>query len=124
QKHPLLITKWAERNSDIKSLRAMRAILSFMSRTQYRSLIKAALLGSATDKYELLKTIDFKSIKDLGNKKADLVDFYKTVAFQMGQSYMLNYGVELYTKDSIGMYLPKLQPFLKRIVGTDLGILD
>lgn len=124
QTSPLIITSRLKRDSGIKALRAMRGILSFISRTQYRGPIKQALAGTATDKHGLLKAIEFKYISDLGHKNTNLVDFYKTLAFQMGQSFLLNQGIEAYTKSDIGMRITDLAPFLNRIDGADVFILD
>ncbi len=114
QSHPLHITRLLPRDSGVKALRSMRAILSFMSRTCWRMDIKAALSGTAIDKYALLEVIRFDTILDLGRKNTALIDFYKMLAFQMGQSYLLNTGIEVYTKSDIGRHLPALAPFLGR----------
>ncbi len=114
QDYVLALTKRLERDKGLKALRSMRAMLSFMSRTQFRTPIKDALKGAAVDKYALLKEIDFNFISDLGHKITTFPDFYKTLAFQMGQSAALNEGVELYTKGSIAERYPALAPMLER----------
>ncbi len=124
QAHPLHITRALPRDAGVKALRAMRAILSFMSRTCWRMSIKQALPGSAQAKHGLLEVIRVDHITDLRHKNTSLIDFYKTLAFQMGQSYLLNSGIEVYTKSDIGSHLPELAPFLSRTVGADPVVLD
>lgn len=124
QVHPRLVTRFVPRNPGIKALRAMRALLSFISRTQYRTPVKAALVGTATDKHELLKVIKFSHIADLGHKNISTTDFHKTLAFQMGQSFLLNIGIEAYTKQAIANHCPDLAPFLFRESGADPAVLD
>lgn len=124
QKFPPQVTRRVERHAGIKALRSMRAILSFISRTEHRELVKQALSGTATDKHKALSAIQLGAIKELGNKNTDLIDFHKTVAFQVGQSYLLNIGIEVYTKSDIAFQFPELLPFLKRTGDGDPLILD
>lgn len=124
QIHPRMVLRFVPRNPGIKALRSMRAILSFISRTQYRGPVKTALVGTATDKYELLRDIRLAHISDLGHKNTNLIDFYKMLAFQMGQSFLLNFGIEAYTKKAIAQHCPELEPFLLRTPGYDPNDLD
>lgn len=124
QAHPRIVNKFVPRDPGIKALRAMRALLSFISRTQYRGPVKKALVGTATDKYELLREIKFSHITDLGHKNTNFADFYKTLAFQMGQSFLLNVGIEAYTKQAIAQQCPELEQFLLRNNGADPRVLD
>lgn len=124
QAHPLKITGPVVRDPGIKALRSMRAILSFISRTSYREEVKVALNGTASDKHAFLSKLSFKTIVDLGHKNTDLIDFYKMVAFQIGQSYLLNVNTEVYTKYDIGATLPDLKPFLMRTGSGDVNDLD
>lgn len=114
QEFPSQVMQHLPRDAGMKSLRSMRAILSFMSRTMYRGPIKAALTGSAVDKHSLLKEIVLALKLDLGHKNITQVDFYKMAAFQMGQSYLLNTGVEVYTKQAIASNCESLRPYLER----------
>ena len=114
QAHPQQITKRLPRDTGLKALRSMRAVLSFMSRTRHRAQIKDALSGTAIQKHRLLGDIKFDGITDLGNKNSDMIDFHKMAAFQMGQSMLLNNGIEVYTKADIALHKPALAEFLSR----------
>lgn len=124
QMFPLEITRSLPRNIGLKNLRAMRTMLSFISRTQYRSMVKEALNGSAVTKAEMLAIINFGYITKLGHKNTTLVDLYKTNAFQMGQCMALNEGVELYTKSAIADRYPQLRDALNRKSAHDPQILE
>jgi hypothetical protein len=108
------IERAVPRDPGIKNLRAMRSILSLMSRTQYRMPIKNALRDSAVEKHSLLKEIRIDCISDIGHKNIEFSDFLKSLAFQMGQSYLLNTGIEVYTKRDIAEFIPYLRPILER----------
>lgn len=125
QKYPMPVTQWVWRDPMLKSLRVMRILLSFISRTSHRNDVKRALAGTAKDKYTLLWYINFNEIMDLGDKNISLVDFRKAVAFQLGQAYLLNNDIEVYTKASLIGFIPALAPFLNREDTSDCGqILD
>lgn len=124
QTHSLQITRTLPRDPGLKALRSMRAILSFISRTQYRDIVKQALIGNAINKHCALNDIQLSTITEFGRKNINTVDFYKMLAFQMGQSYLLNQDVEVYTKDDISQHLPVLKTYLYRIPHQNPIILD
>lgn len=114
-----------KRDIQIKALRTARVILSFLSRTEFRSIIKKALKSDLTEKLEVLKIIDLSKISYLGSRNIIFKDYVKTIAFQLGQtnSLMLN-NTELYTKESIIKEYPFLKPHLMRDDNVDLNILE
>lgn len=114
QLYPLLITVKVARDIHLKLLRSARIVLSFLSRTEYRNLIKKALRGDLNDKLDALEQIDFKKITDLG-KNTSLIDFRKTCAFQFGQCFGLVEGLEFYTKEDIAKHHISLRPSLVRL---------
>ena len=97
-----------------KAARAIRTILSFISRTQYRSEVKAALKGSTRQKIATLLAIDLETIEDFGKNNQNKADIYKEIAFQIGQATALLDKTELYTKQAIGKWYHVLRPFLYR----------
>lgn len=126
QGYPLLITRLVERNKPLKYIRAVRGILSHLSRTQYRPVIKAAMTGpSWTERLNALDTVSLHEA-DFSKMKGHLVlgDVWKIVAFQIGQSLGLLEGVELYTKSDIAERYPELKPFLYRDVHAAVISLD
>lgn len=107
------ITINVKRDVSLKVARVLRGMLSFISRTSYRPIIKAALRGSTRDKVNALKTLQLSQIKDLNKKDLKIEDYYKLVAFQIGQvNPLLTQNAELYTKKSISHYNPELKPYL------------
>lgn len=124
QEHPLLIERRVERDILIKSIRAIRGILSLISRTKYRPEIKASLNANWEDRLRCLRTIDFTTIdfSEL-DKQYDGTHIKKVIAFQIGQTLGLFDGVELYTKSSIAKQYPELRAFLYR-EESDISIIN
>lgn len=114
QRHPLPITRKLTRDVPLKLARGLRIMLSFLSRTEHRELVKKALRGSTTDKLAALESISFAEITDLGKNNQDVVEFYKQAAFQIGQCLGLLHGFELYSKTEIAQFFPSLGVYLLR----------
>lgn len=116
QEYPLLITRKVTRNIPLKLSRSVRTILSHISRSQYRPQVKKALTeANWKDRIETLKSIDLSTIEFDGiNKHISGPDTLKVIAFQLGQSLMLLYGDEVYTKRDIADNIPLLSDFLYR----------
>ena len=115
QKNPLLVKYRLHRDVFLKCLRAVRIILSHLSRTQYRPEIKSALKGGWDERLEVLGNIDISSIDfSTANKNMTAEDTKKILAFQIGQTLALMNGVELYTKAAISEYCPGLRKYLYR----------
>lgn len=114
QQDPLLIDHEIERIICIKSVRAVRSILSMFTRSEWRKEMKAALNGGWTERIEMLDKLSKaeESIFDVLT-----VDSYKTIAFQLGQTIGLFEKTELYTKQDISKRYPMLDDFLYRRPG-------
>ena len=117
QEYPLLVERKVERDVHIKAIRAVRGILSHLSRSMFRPEIKNALRGSWSVRIETLQMIydhfdeiDFDSLQN--NMSGD--DVKKLIAFQIGQVLALTDFVELYTKSEIASYFTDLKPYLYR----------
>jgi hypothetical protein len=93
-------------------------ILSFLTKTTYRGIIKQALNTDIQTKLEVLKNIDLNNISDFG-KQVDVIEIKKTIAFQLGQTILLNRGIEVYTKDEVAANFNVLKPYLYRDVQTN-----
>ena len=125
QTFPLVISELAERDVSLKIARSARIILSFLSRTKYRSDVKRALRSkNFSDKLDAILAIDIASVEDLGNNNFTITDFYKTLAFQIGQTISLIDGDELYTKSSVSEKYDDLTPFLNRVKGIDAAVMN
>lgn len=104
-----------ERDVCLKVIRAVRGILSHISRSQYRDKIKSALRGSLEEKLQTIEEIDIETIDfDSVNKNMSGADILKLYAFQIGQTISLIDGIELYTKKEIEDFLPVLGMYLYR----------
>lgn len=115
QKYPLLINRLLERDIVIKDVRVLRGIISYLSRTQYRVIIKEALKSGWSKRIDILESINWNNI-EVFNKTFDKINVYKVFAFQLGQSLGLYEGIELYTKKDISNKYPKLKKYLYREV--------
>lgn len=115
QECPLLVTKRIERDKEMKYIRAIRGILSILSKTHYRPEIKNALNSNWKERLKTLKSLDLTTI-DFNNlgKRMNGPDMLKVIAFQLGQSLGLLEGYEFYTKSSVANHYKDLKPFLYR----------
>ena len=91
-------------------------MLSHISRSQYRPQVKKALTqANWKDRINTLKSIDLSTIEFDGiNKHISGPDTLKVIAFQLGQSLMLLFGDEAYTKREIADNICLLEGFLYR----------
>lgn len=95
----------------LKSVEAVRTCLSFISRTEFRSLVKPSLSSRDMDKrIKVLRNIDyFLLTKEL------TVDQLKSMSFVIGQAYCLLRDIEnVFTKQEVYKFLPELQEVLQR----------
>ncbi|CAG7580058.1 MAG: gp208 [uncultured marine phage] len=122
QHFPLMISRLIPRDVELKILRTCRVILSFWSRSEFRPQVKSALRGDIYQKMETLK-IKFEDVSvEKRNVKID--DYFKVMAFQLGQTIGLIDGIELYSKESIMEQYPDLEPFLMRRGDRPFDILE
>ncbi len=120
------ISQVLPRNIDVKLIRTARVLLSFLTKTTERSLVKKGLQGDFNEKLAALKVLDlahYETESALGNTNT-IPDFQKTFAFQIGQTLALLEGKEYYTKNEVGAHFPDLQPFLNRNKGLSNEILQ
>jgi hypothetical protein len=118
-----------DRDSELKLLRGLRIILSFLSRTKFRTDVKKALKGDAYEKIKVLKSIDLTLLKleDLGKRRVTWEDYLKTLAFQLAQVLALleeKGKVELYTKEDIIVQYPRLKPHIERSITADVETIE
>ncbi|KAL6073078.1 hypothetical protein QOT17_005050 [Balamuthia mandrillaris] len=110
QRHPLPITRKVKRLVPLKVVRAVRALLSRVTRTQYRAKVKQALRQhDLCARLACLRQVSFAQVEFL-----DTIEEAKAIALQLGQTIALMAGRELYTKGEVGQMFPALQPFLQR----------
>lgn len=120
---PLIVTREVERIVPIKIVRAMRIILSHLSRSQFRPEIKEALRGSWRQRMRVLLTI-ISRMEEINfstlNKNMTAEDIKKIIAFQTGQTLALINGRELFTKREIADEYPELELYLYRQKDSDV----
>jgi len=116
QPHPLMIKDliWDESNIPLKCARCLRILLSFISRTEHREIVKKSLRGSTTEKIKTLTYITLEDIEDFGKNNQTREDIFKSFSFQIGQTIALLDNIELFTKRQISDYLPDLTLYLMR----------
>lgn len=139
----IFITKRVSRSLEIKLIRALRIILSMITRTDRREDVKRALKNNSVgSRLTILKTVKFQELRYLETAKKDSIidkgitvsmilkkdekeelskettkeiqENYKTIAFQLGQTLALTENIELYTKTQVCEMFPDLAVFLKR----------
>ena len=118
------ITRKVERNLPAKLIRALRIILTMITRTDKREEVKKALkTNTVIARLTTLRAIKFEELKFTTDEKdggsssflsEEQQENFKTIAFQLGQTMALTMNIELYTKTGVGSVYPCLQPFLKR----------
>jgi hypothetical protein len=123
QKHEQQISRLLMRDINLKYLRCSRMILSFLTKTSFRNNIKTALDSTIQTKLEVLKNIDLNLIIDFG-RNANIIEIKKTIAFQLGQTLLLNDGIEVYTKNEVADKINILKPYLLRDTQTNFNDLQ
>ncbi|MCL9804464.1 hypothetical protein NAT51_02955 [Flavobacterium amniphilum] len=117
------ITKTLKRDVHLKLIRSLRMLLSFVSKTEFRTVVKAALKGDVHLKVKTLAEINLLQLNDFG-KGTDATGLKKMMAFQLGQTLALASGTELYTKKEIMAFFPELKPFLLREPETNMEVIQ
>lgn len=117
QKYPNMIDHYVPRDIELKIIRTTRVLLTFLSRTEYRSDVKKALKNECdiSTRFDLLRKIPLNIILTGEKvKKVEYIDLLKTIAFQLGQTLALTENIELYTKEDISLKYPDLSDYLFR----------
>jgi len=124
QDYPLPVIGKLKRNKLLAIYKTARTIMALLSRTQYRSKIKATIKGfhPFEDKLKVLDNIDFMYITSFNQKNMCDVDILKTITFYLGQNIQLvANNEEIYTKTQFNKFYPKLYNFIYR---KELVLLD
>ncbi len=126
QYFPNQVRAFIERDVDLKILRTGRVLLSLISRTEYRPIVKLALQKDYKERVKALYLCDISKMDatQLLNKNVAWSDFIKVYAFQIGQTLALIDGIELYTKEEISEAYPELELYIKRDISHDLVALE
>ena len=116
QKHSIPIKNRLKRHILLNTYRCIRTILTFCTRTNYRSQIRPTLNGIHPffHKINSLELLDFQEIKSFEAKYSADVDIWKTIAFYLGQTLALWKKAEIYTKDDLVKNFPAFENFIYR----------
>ena len=102
QDFPNIVEFPVKRNKLLNIYRCFRTVLTYLTRTQYRTDIKPILkyCHNFDSKIEALRKINFNTIDSFGAKYSKDTDIWKTITFYFIQSLCLLNDIEVYTKDS------------------------
>lgn len=118
-----------KRNILLSIYRCVRTVLSMVTRTHYRSIVRPYMKGIHDFQYKLdsLSQIDFHSISSFNQRNCSEIDTWKIIAFYIGQNLsLLQNQVEIYTKKEFVKYHPLLSSFIyrKKLTKNDISILN
>lgn len=113
QFHPCIIKRRVSRNIPYLIIRTIRILVSKVTRTTIRTIARQALRSKPYEQLQFLIKLDFQNFS-YNEKRTNSTDNYKSIAFQIGQLSALLQNKEIFTKEEIGLFNPKLIPFLSR----------
>ena len=117
QVHPLLIKHTIKRNKVLAIYKAVRTVLTMLTRTEYRTAIRPILKGihNFNLKLEAVLKVDFCTIESFNQKNTLDTDIWKIIAFYVGQNIaLIRDNEEIYTKADLIAKFPDLTPFVYR----------
>lgn len=118
------IVEKTKRFHGFKAIRTIRGLLSTVSRTQYREIVKKAMVApTIAEKLQCLENIKIQDVSDFG--KNDKIESLKFYAFQLGQTLsLIKDNEELFTKSQVAKKYPALEVFLYRKETNDIKPID
>ncbi|WP_316633446.1 hypothetical protein [uncultured Flavobacterium sp.] len=117
QEYDLLITERQIRNKTLAIYKAVRTILTMLTRTEYRTQIRPIIKGihDFNLKLEVLSKIDFASLSEFNQKNTTDTDIWKIIAFYVGQNItLIENDIEIYTKKKFVSHYNDLEAFINR----------
>lgn len=114
QEYPLLVNRMVSRDVFLKDITVTRKLLSSLTRTNLRPVIKDALRGNWQCRLSALRSLALSEIRFMQSDDGFPLELRKMFAFQLGQAIGLHQGKELYTKADISAAFPNLHPYLYR----------
>lgn len=98
------VKRTLKRNKTLAIYKAVRTVLTMLTRTHLRTKIKPILKGihPFDEKLNVLKTIDFTRLDTFNQKNTEDEDIWKIIAFYIVQNELLvTQNIEVYTKDEV-----------------------
>lgn len=114
QEYPLLVNRMVSRDVFLKDITVTRKLLSSLTRTNLRPVIKDALRGNWQCRLSVLRSLALSEIRFAQSDDIFPLELRKMFAFQLGQAIGLHQGKEMYTKADISAVFPNLHPYLYR----------
>ena len=114
KEYPLLVNRTVPRDVFRKDITVTRKLLSSLTRTNLRSVIKKALRENWQYRLSALRSLELSEIRFVQSDDCFPLELRKLFAFQLGQAIGLHQGKELYTKADISAAFPNLHPYLYR----------
>ncbi|OUL62344.1 hypothetical protein [Flavobacterium sp. AJR] len=121
QDYPLLITRKHIRNKTLVIYKAVRTVLTMLTRTEYRTQIRPIIKGihNFNLKLDALSKIDFVSLSEFNQKNTSDTDIWKIIAFYVGQNIaLIENDIEIYTKKKLVDHYNDLKVFIYRKIIT------
>jgi hypothetical protein len=98
------VNKILKRNKTLAIYKAVRTVLTMLTRTHLRTKIKPILKGihPFNEKMNILKAIDFTRLDTFNQKNTKDEDIWKIIAFYIVQNELLiAHNKEIYSKDEV-----------------------
>ncbi len=117
QLFPNPISGKVPRNYLLAIYKTVRTIMSVLTRTHLRTIIRPVVNGVHPFEYKLeaVNRIFLPDIEDFQQRNMLNADIWKTIAFYLGQNLsLITSGVEIYTKKDLLKHHPSLHKFILR----------
>jgi hypothetical protein len=117
QLYEIPITRTVKRNKTLAIYKAVRTILTMLTRTHLRTKVRPILRGIHPFqlKLDVLKTIDFSEIETFNQKNTPDEDAWKIIAFYLVQNELLiAQNIEVYSKEKLLEYVQEVADFIWR----------
>ena len=111
------VDRLVKRNFTLAIYKTARTVLSLLTRTKYRPVIKPIIKGIHPFhlKLNVLEQLNLAEFSGFNHKNAPDTDIWKIIAFYIGQNFLLiTEKIEVYTKRNLVDNLPGLKPFVYR----------
>ena len=114
-----------KRNRLLSIYKTARTVLTTLTRTHYRPIVRPILKGvhDFELKLEALDKIDFCTVSDFNQKNTSDIDLWKALAFYLGQNLsLIQDDCQIYTKKALVQHYPELHSFIYRKPLTEQSI--
>lgn len=117
QVYPIPVDRKLPRNKTLAIYKAIRTVMTQLTRTHYRTTVKPVLKGihDFYFKIKALQKVDLSTIEEFNQRNTADVNCWKIIAFYVAQNHaLIHKGIEIYSKQGLIDYAPELHPFIYR----------